>query len=181
MDMNITLDDELSLQQLGPGHVQALFALTEANREYLRQWLPWLDTVSTVDDTAAFIAVVTDKFEQSGVPHFAVFYKGVMCGVAGFHDINMQHRIGTVGYWLGRRYQGKGIITRAVKELLRLGFVELGLNRVEIRCAEDNVKSRAIPERLGFKNEATLRQCEWLYTRYVNHVVYSMLASEYEP
>ena len=42
-----------------------------------------------------------------------------------------------------------------------------------------NIKSRAIPERLGFKYEATLRQCEWLYDHYVDHAVYSMLASEY--
>jgi len=70
-------------------------------------------------------------------------------------------------------------VTEAVKELLNIGFGELRLNKIEIRCAEKNSKSRAIPERLGFTYEATLRQRELLYTKYVDHVVYSMLASEY--
>lgn len=67
-----------------------------------------------------------------------------------------------------------------MQTLLEYGFVDNCLNKIEIRCAEENHKSRAVPERLGFTYEATLRQCEWLYDRYVDHAVYTMLASEYE-
>lgn len=80
---------------------------------------------------------------------------------------------------MAQNYTGNGIITEAVKELLKIGFGEFNLNKIEIRCAEGNVKSRAIPERLGFTYEATLRQCEWLYSKYVNHAIYSILASEH--
>ncbi|WP_242967796.1 GNAT family N-acetyltransferase [Tepidibacter mesophilus] len=43
-----------------------------------------------------------------------------------------------------------------------------------------NVKSRAIPQRLGFKNEGVLREAEWLYNHYVSHVVYGMLDNEWD-
>jgi ribosomal-protein-serine acetyltransferase len=63
--------------------------------------------------------------------------------------------------------------------LLDYAFRNLGMNRVEIRCATGNTRSRAIPERLGFKEEGTVRQAEWLYDHYVDHVVYSMLRDEW--
>lgn len=65
-------------------------------------------------------------------------------------------REAAIGYWLDERLEGLGIVSRATRELLRLSFVELGMNRVVIRCAAENARSRAIPERLGFNLEATL-------------------------
>jgi ribosomal-protein-serine acetyltransferase len=58
-------------------------------------------------------------------------------------------------------------------------FKELGLNCVELACAVGNARSCAIPERLGFTREGVLRQREWLYDHFVDHVSYSMLAAEW--
>ncbi len=167
------------MEQLAIAHSQELYDLTEANREYLREWLPWLDHIKSISDTEKFIESTIEESSVGGAPNFAVFYEGAICGVAGFHEINKQHKIGSIGYWLAQNYNGNGIITTVVTELVKIGFGELNLNKIEIRCAEGNIKSRAIPERLGFTYEATLRQCEWLYSKYVNHAIYSMLASEY--
>lgn len=169
----------VSLEQLAIAHSQELYDLTERNRDYLREWLPWLDYIQSRSDTEKFIESTIKESLAGGAPNFAVLYKGSICGVAGFHKINKQHKIGSIGYWLGKSYNGNGIITTAVKELLSIGFCEFYLNKIEIHCAEGNVKSRAIPERLGFTYEATLRQCEWLYSKYVDHAIYSILASEY--
>jgi ribosomal-protein-serine acetyltransferase len=70
-------------------------------------------------------------------------------------------------------------MTKACRFLVDYAFAELKLNRVEIRCATGNHKSRAIPERLGFKLEGTVRQAEWLYDHFVDHALYGMLASEW--
>ena len=70
-------------------------------------------------------------------------------------------------------------MTKACKALVTYAFQELNLNRVEIRCAEKNFKSRVIPERLHFVNEGLIREAEWLYTHYVDHVVYGMIARDY--
>ena len=60
-------------------------------------------------------------------------------------------------------------------------FGELGLNRVQIRCARDNARSCAIPRRLGFTEEGALRQAEWLIDHFEDQVVYGILAEEWRP
>jgi ribosomal-protein-serine acetyltransferase len=64
--------------------------------------------------------------------------------------------------------------------MVNYAFRELGLNRVEIQVATDNMRSRAIPERLGFTQEGILRDDVWLRDRFVDHVVYGMLAREWD-
>jgi len=71
-------------------------------------------------------------------------------------------------------------MTDTVKALLQYAFEVLQLHKVEIRAAEGNQKSRAIPERLGFVKEGTIRAAEWLYDHYVDHVVYGLLVSEWQ-
>ena len=71
-------------------------------------------------------------------------------------------------------------MTRACSALGTHAFDALGLSRVEIRCATENEKSRAIPERLGFTQEGTLRQAEWLHDHFVDLTVYGMLAGEWK-
>ena len=54
------------------------------------------------------------------------------------------------------------------------------MNRVEIRCATENVRSRAVPERLGFKLEGILRQSIWRHKRYYDLAMYGILAEEWK-
>jgi ribosomal-protein-serine acetyltransferase len=70
-------------------------------------------------------------------------------------------------------------MTRSVSAVLDLAFGRYGMHRVEIRAAPGNVRSRAIPERLGFTEEGLCREVEWLYDHFVDHVVYGMLAREW--
>ena len=100
-------------------------------------------------------------------------------GVIGFRSIDWQDRSTSIGYWLGRDFEGRGIITKACHAIAEYAFKELRLNRVEIRCAVENQKSRAIPERLGVKIEGTVRQVERLYEKFVDNVIYGMLADEW--
>ncbi|MGJ3257592.1 MAG: GNAT family N-acetyltransferase [Alcanivorax sp.] len=170
---------QITLEPLNPAHTLPLYVLTDANRAYLRQWLPWLDRVLSPEDTAAFIESAMAVASSGGAPNFVIIHEGALCGVAGFHEIDTVQGIGSIGYWLAEVYTGKGIVTESVRALLQIGFDDFDLNKIEIRCAVDNRKSRAIPERLGFTHETTLRQSEWLYSGYVDQAIYSLLVTEY--
>ncbi|MCM3762502.1 GNAT family N-acetyltransferase [Alkalihalobacillus oceani] len=174
------IDDELSLKLIEGKDSERVFELTERSREYLRQWLPWLDGTTKVEDTEAFIKMSLEGFVEGRSLQTVILYRGQAVGVAGFNQINRANQTAYIGYWLGKDYQGNGIMTRVAQALTDYAFTELKLNKVEIRAAVENTKSRAVPERLGFVQEGTLRQAEWLYDHYVDTVVYGMLAAEWK-
>lgn len=174
------VDEEISLRMLAIRDAEALFKLTNQSRNYLRQWLPWVDEINTIEDSRNFIKHSFQTYAEQGGINAGVFYQGELVGMIGFNSFDLKNKIGYVGYWLASTCQGRGIMTRSVRALISHAFEELQLNRIDIRAAHDNIRSRAIPERLGFTEEGRLRQVEWLYDRYVDHVVYGMLASEWK-
>lgn len=174
------IDDDLSLKLIDLGDAERIFELTDQSRTYLREWLPWLDFTKTVDDTRAFIQGSLRGFGESRSITTVILYKGEIAGIAGFNEINRMNRTAQIGYWLGEKYQGKGLMTRSAGALTDYAINELNMNKVEIRAASGNQKSRHVPEKLGFLQEGTIRQAEWLYDHYVDHVVYGMLASEWK-
>ena len=177
--MNNRVQPDVTLQPLHQGLATALFALTDCNRLFLREWLPWLDLVRTVDDSRHFIESAESMATSNSAPTFAIIHAGTLCGVTGFHSVNKAHCTGSIGYWLGQDHTGRGIATTAVRQLITIGFKECGLNRIEIRCAVNNRQSRALPERLGFIHEGTLRQSERLYGRFMDQALYSLLTSDH--
>ena len=85
-----------------------------------------------------------------------------------------------MGYWLADGWQGRGIVTKCCIALIQYGFNDLGLNRIEIKCATGNDKSGAIAEKLNFKREGILREAEWLNGTFIDLYLYSMLRDEWE-
>jgi ribosomal-protein-serine acetyltransferase len=79
----------------------------------------------------------------------AIVCDGRIVGAVGFHGIDWDNRSSSIGYWLDAGHQGRGIMTSAVRALVDHALRGWELNRVEIRAAPDNRRSRAIPERLG--------------------------------
>jgi ribosomal-protein-serine acetyltransferase len=165
-----------------------LFALTDANRGDLRQWLPWLDSIERVDDTRRFIATTQQQFAHEEGFVAAICYGSKsslleqrrIVGTIGLNWIDRANRIGYIGYWLAPSHRGCGIMSASCQSLIDYAFSSLYLNRLVIACACENHRSRAIPERLGFKYEGVARDAEWLYDRFVDHHVYSLLAREWK-
>lgn len=175
------IDEDVSLRLFHVADSEEFFQLTIQSKEYLREWLGWIDYTKKVEDSSEFIkSTLHGLVETGGYPKsVAILYQGKIAGTISFNEIYKTPRIGVIGYWLGEEFQGKGIMTKAFKAFIEYGFKELELNRIEVRAAVENKKSRALPERFGFIQEGTLRQAEWLYDRYVDHVVYGLLKEEW--
>lgn len=169
------LTDQIKVSLSIPHFAEELFALTDRNRAFLREWLPWLDHTKTADDTRAFLTDQLLAFARGESLHLTIFHEGVIAGVAGFNAVDRTNKIGYIGYWLGREFTGRGIMTEVVRDLVAIGRDYYGLQKIDIRCATENRRSRAIPERLGFAHEGTLRRAENVYGNWFDHEVYAML------
>jgi ribosomal-protein-serine acetyltransferase len=166
------VDERHELRLLRPSDADELFRLTDNNREYLRSWLPWLDSTIAVANTEDFIRSTLQQFADNRGFVAAICYDKTIVGLIGYNQIDWQNRIGYIGYWLAQDYQGNGLMTTSCKAIVDYGFGVLNLNRLVITCATENKPSRAIPERLGFVHEGTTRDAEWLYDHFVNHEIY---------
>ena len=175
------IDDSTALRALRKEDAAELFALTDANRKHLRTWLPWVDVVLAEADAAAFIETAIAQREAGRGPTFAVLRDGAIAGIVGFmRPIDRVNRVGEISYWLAADAQGRGTMTECCRFLVRYAFLTLDLNRVEIGAATGNRRSRAIPERLGFKLDGVLREREQLYGAFVDQALYSQLRSEFD-
>jgi ribosomal-protein-serine acetyltransferase len=107
-----------------------------------------------------------------------ILYDSIVAGRIGLHYFDHQNKICAVGYWLGKEFVGKGIITSSCKKLIEFAFTELSFNRIEIKCGVGNDKSAAIPKRLGFIKEGVLRQAELVNGKFIDLNLYSLLKND---
>ena len=173
------IDKDTELKLLDMHHAEEIFKSMDLNREYLRRYLPWVDSTKTVEDTREFIQASKKQDSLNNGFNAGIWYKEEYAGTIGFHSINKEVNSISIGYWLDEGFVGKGLMTKACKVFIDYAFEVLRMNRVEIRCAEENLKSRAIPERLGFVKEGIIRDDELLYGKYVDCVVYGMLKKDW--
>ena len=93
-------------------------------------------------------------------------------------SINSRHRSAELGYWIGRPFWNKGYATEAGRALLRYGFDEIGLNRIQARQMPRNAASARVLEKLGMRLEGVHRQCLFLRGEFEDLAVYAILASD---
>lgn len=177
--LNVRVDHRLSLRSLDSTHAASLLRVVDGNRSHLRRWLPWVQTIQHPREATVFIQALMSQAAQGLGFQFGVFYGETLSGMTGFKPIDHENRRGEIAYWLAENAQGQGMMLRANRSLLEIGFEQLHLNRMEIHIAVGNRRSRRHAERLGFTEEGILRQRECLQEGFVDHVVYALLADDY--
>jgi ribosomal-protein-serine acetyltransferase len=172
-----SLCENTQLRLLSTPDAPELHELIMSNREHLARWLQWAAT-QTFQDTSTFIHQAEQEAKANQGFHYAIICEDRIAGVISYMEVNWRHRRTVLGYWLDVDHQGRGVMTGAVRMMVDHAFTVWKLNRVEIRAAFENDKSRAIPERLGFDQEGVLHQAELMNGRYLDSVVYAMLATD---
>ncbi len=177
VSMNRGLPDGYELRALVDRNTPELHALIERNRARLARWIHWAQR-QTEQDTRAFIGRARAMEQEGSGLSRAVLVAGRLAGVVGI-TVDRANRSATIGYWLDRDSEGKGVITAAVAELVDDGFARWQLRRIEILADVENRASCAVAERLGFQLEGVLRQSYRVSDeRYSDDAVYSMLAGD---
>jgi len=183
--ITLEIGHDLHLEPLGPSHAEEIYQLMDGDRTRLGARLPWVRLTKTASDTLQFISGsiqrrdVDSGGDGSGDWAIVATSDGArqIVGVIGLHGTNLPHRRTAIGYWVAGKFEGRGFVTRAVEAVTTHCF-GVGFHRVEVHAATDNHRSRAIPERLGFRLEGELRSVEWIHDRPVDHAIYARLSTD---
>lgn len=140
-------------------------------------------TYSNAQEADGFLSKVIANYSNEDYYRWAIAPKddSENCiGQIAYFLINEKNHWGEIEYCIGRAYQGKGLMTEAVRAILEFGFKQIGLHKVQVCHKEGNIPSQRVIEKAGFIYEGTLRDYFFMEDHYVSRLYYSMLNEEYE-
>jgi ribosomal-protein-serine acetyltransferase len=152
--------ERLTIRCPKPGDGPELNAAILETWENLREWMPWATgDKPTIEDSEANVRAAHVKFLTREDLRLSLFLKETetMVGSSGLHRMNWKVPKFEIGYWVRKRFEGKGYITEAVAGITDFAIRELGAKRIEIRCDALNERSAAVPRRLNFELEGILK------------------------
>lgn len=141
----------------------AMADLVNTNLEHLRPWMPWAQTPRTPQQRSESMAQAHERYLKSEDLMYLMLLGGQLIGSCGIHRIDWQVPMGDIGYWIDQGQEGHGYVTETARALTDLALAPaqrggLGFARLEIRCDPRNLRSAAVPERLGYEREACLKR-----------------------
>lgn len=187
--MHIYVDSTISLRLPKKTDVEPLFELIESNKTHLDTWNRWLSQVGSLKMLYYFIERNERQYKElllhnnpaSQHPGFQllIMEENQICGMLGFQGIHLVNDICSLGYWIAAKHEGRGLVSRSVKKLIEYAFEVLNLNRIEIQCRTDNERSVRVANRLGFRQEAIMKEAEKIEDCFVDHYLFRLLRSEH--
>ncbi len=169
--------ERLVLRQMTFDDAAAVFAY--ASDPEVASLTTW-ESHATIDDSREFLERVMSWYADGFGGPWGIVLKADdrligTCGLA----ITPQHVRAELGYAIGRPWWGQGLMTEAVLEVIRFGFEELGLNRIEARCVPPNIGSARVMEKAGMTYEGTIREQVYVKGSFDDLKMYSILRREW--
>lgn len=146
----------LSLRAMHPIDAEDMYDY--ARREDVTRYLTWSPHPS-ISYTKDYLRYVQNRYALGDFYDWAIIDRESrrMIGTCGFTRIDTANNSAEIGYVLNPEFHGRGLGTEAVTEILRFGFTQLELNRIEARFMKENIRSRKLMERVGMTFEGYFR------------------------
>lgn len=165
-----------------PEDAPLLNASAAESKEHLLTFMPWAnDYPQEVDKTLALVRSFRSRFDSGEDYIYGVFTPDErrLLGGSGLHT-----RLGKdaleIGYWIHKDFINQGLATELSAALTKVAFEVYQVQRMEIHCAADNLASAAVPRKLGYTLDGTLRRRIWLVDgKYHDAMVFSLFSDEY--
>ena len=175
----LSLGDGAELRPLQPWQAQEFLAHMDRARASVDPWIPWASASSDLASARATLQRYADKQARDAGRLYGIWLDGTLVGGVMFVVFDTVNGICEIGCWLEPAAEGRGLITRASRHLVRWAFDERGMSRIEWRASTDNKRSSNVARRLGMSLDGVLRKA-WVYkgVRY-DQEVWSLLVDEW--
>lgn len=178
---SVAIEPDLVMRLFELRHTAELYDCFVANRTRLEAELPWLSQPFTTDDVSAYIRAGLERFAANNGFRAGLWFSQRLAGCLSLHTIEWADGKASLGYWLAAPFERRGLVTKAGRVVINYAFFELGLERLEILSASDNIRSRQVAVRLGFQQEGILRRSWRRHGQFVDQVVYGLMRDEWPP
>jgi [ribosomal protein S5]-alanine N-acetyltransferase len=133
--------------------------------------------VKTIEDALEHIAMIDEKIEKNEGINWAITLKDYskLIGIIGYYRIKPEHYRAEIGYMILPEYNGKGIVSEAIKEVVKYGFEVMQLHSIEAVIDPENYASAKVLEKNEFVKEAHFKENEFYEGRFLDSVIYSKL------
>lgn len=173
------IHDGITLRTFREDEAEAVYEVVDRNRDHLQTFMHWMTAEYSLESAREFIARGISRTDDGQGFGYGIFRHDRLIGSIGFVHFDWNARKTEIGYWIDKAEEGKGIVSEACRVLINYAFVELGMNRIEIRCSTENRRSAAIPERFGFQKEGILRESEMRNGKLHDFAIYGLLSDEW--
>ena len=102
--MIIKVDENILLELLDNTHALPVLNLIEANRNYLKEWLLWVDNMQTIGDFKNYITKCKKQHDEGSDLGYVIILNKTVVGRIGLHYIDHQNKIASIGYWIDENY-----------------------------------------------------------------------------
>ncbi len=158
-----------------------IFSVVDSNREHLRKWFHFEKKTLKVEDTLRYVFGVQQKYQEKKEAVYGIYLEDEYIGNISVFDIDEKNSSGEIGFWMSSEYTNKGYMQEAIHLLEKQAFKKAGINRLQIRCDEENQKSFNLAKKCGYKLEGIARELQYNehFNDFRNIAVFSKLKSEY--
>lgn len=179
VDKCLVVNKDIELKQLELKDLEILFNLTVKNQKFLLPWFDWASDLS-IRNSQTFIENSIEKNLKGIGCDLGIFYKNELVGVIALINYNNETDEIEIAYWLSQDFNGKGIITNSCRKLENYCFNELNFDKVYIIAFAENLPSRTIPEKLGFKIVNADKNATEINHKKSYYIYYLKTQSEYK-
>jgi ribosomal-protein-alanine N-acetyltransferase len=168
--------DRLTLVEIGQEHLGDIFKLFSDTR--VTQFYNVV-TLTKESEAQKIIDWFQNRYIENAGIRWGISLKGHdnIIGTIGFNNFTRRHRA-NIGFDLQPDFWNNGYLSEALKAVIKFGFRNLDLNRIEAEVMQGNIASEKVLAKMGFKNEGVLRQ--WMYwnNKHYDMTMFSLLASD---
>lgn len=151
--------ERLIIRCYEPKDAVLLKSSIDESLEHLLPWMPWAkNEPESVATKIERLRKYRGEFDLGLDYTFGIFSKDEkkLVGSTGLHK-RVGNNAREIGYWINAKYLKQGYATETVSALIKVAFEIEQLDRIEIRCAPNNIASQGVPKKLGFLHEGTLK------------------------
>lgn len=171
----------LVIRCYSPADTPLLADSVEASIEHLKPFMPWAHYEPTpIEVRAKRVQRFRGEFDLSENYTYGIFNREEtrLLGGTGLHT-----RLGDdeleIGYWIHKDFVNQGLVTESTSALVKVAFEVIHVHRIEIHCDPRNLASAAVPRKLGFTHEGTLRQKTRFLDMWSDSMIWGLLEGDY--